>query len=564
MPTPKLSYWWVAVFFLAAVIWSIGISRPVDLPNWHEFDYSSIARNFVHEGNNILLPRIDWRGDGPGYTEMEFPLIPWVMAQLYRVFGIHEIIGRLLSLAFALLSLWVFRRLALKVLSEPAALIATLFMAVSHEMTMVATAIQPEALMLLCSLLAVYYFVDWQEGSSWSSFALAICSFSLAMLIKSPAAHLAIFFLVWVLLKDGLAVFRKLSLYLFALLSFLPPLLWYSYAATLWHRFHNSMGVSNEDHWLGLDMLRRPKVIVNFVSIEMIYVFGFGAFLVVLAAVVYGRLKSPVNRLALSWSLAVAIYLVVIIRTAGANWAVYYHVVAIPPLALLFGVGISQTGAWNKSQWRGSILPVITAALFISGALLALGNRGINRVPGVLQDLLASQPRITELLVLSVLSCVLTVLCFNLSPVAKTPPLFIRITVLIGCLTYFLLSFQMLLGSWTAFSRHSAKYDAAVLLKSHIPPGVLIVASGGICVDAGGHRLASDAPNMFYWLDRKGFSTCQEHQSIAELEAYKKRGARYYVAEQESLLDQPGFEAELRRSFALVAGNQTALLFKLD
>jgi len=554
MPSPKLSGWWIAVFFLAAVIWSIGISRPVDLPNWHEFDYSSIARNFVREGNNILLPRIDWRGDGPGYTEMEFPLIPWVMGQLYRIFGIHEIIGRLLSLLFALLSLWVFRRLALRVLPEPAALMATLFMAVNHELTLVATAIQPEALMLLCSLLAVYYFVDWQEGKSWLSYSLAIGSFSLAMLIKSPAAHLAIFFFAWALLKDGLAVFRKRSLCVFALLAFLPPLLWYSYAATLWHRYRNSMGVSNEDHWLGLDILRRPKVIVNLISIDILYVFALGALLVVWAAVRQGKLKSPVNRLALSWGLAVAIYLVVIIRTAGANWASYYHVVAVPPVALLFGAGISQTG---KTQWKGAILPVIVAALLIAGGLLALGHRGISRVPGVLQDLVTSPPGITHILVLIVLSCGVAVLCLRINGLP-------RISVIVGCFICFLLSFQMLLGSWNAFFHRSGKYDAAVFLKSSLPPGVLIVASGGICADAAGHRLASDAPNMFYWLDRKGFSTCQEHQSVAELKDYEKRGARYYVAERESLLAQPGFEAELRKSFTLVASNQTALLFKLD
>jgi len=564
MPDAKLSYWWIAVFFVAAVIWSIGINRPVDLPNWHEFDYSSIARNFVREGNNILLPRIDWRGDGPGFTEMEFPLIPWVMAQLYWIFGIHEIIGRLLSLTFALLALWVFRRIALKVLAEPAALIATLFMAVSHEMTMVATEIQPEALMLLCSLSSVYYFVDWHESKSWYSYSLAICSFSLAMLVKSPAAHLAIFFFVWALMKDGAAIFRRLPLYFFALLSFLPPLLWYSYAATLWHRFHNSMGVSNEDHWFGLDVLRRPKMIVNLISIDILYVFGLGAVLVVLAAIRLGKLKSPVNRLALSWGVAVAIYLVVIIRTAGANWAGYYHVVAVPPVALLFGAGVYQTGAWSKAQWKGALLPGVATALLASGGLFVLEHRGISRVPGVLQDLIISPPRITNLLVLLVLSGAVTVLCFQLARLPVQHTKFAGISVFVGSFTYFLLSFQMLSGSWIAFSHSSAKYDAAVFLKSSLPPGGLIVASGGICVDAGGHRVASDAPNMFYWLDRKGFTTCEGHQSIAELRAYTKRGARYYIAEQDSLLAQPGFEEELRRSFTLVAANQTASLFRLD
>jgi len=567
MPSPKLSSWWIAVFFLAAVIWSIGIKRPVDLPNWHEFDYSSIARNFVREGNNILLPRIDWRGDGPGYTEMEFPLIPWVMAQLYRTFGIHEITGRLLSLTFALLSLWVFRRIALKVLPEPAALIATSFMAVSHEMTMVATAIQPESLMLLCSLLAVCYFVDWYEGKSWNSYCLAMGSFSLAMLIKSPAAHLAIFFFVWALVKDGWVAFRRPSLYLFAGLSFTPPVLWYSYAATLWRRYHNSMGVSNEDHWLGLDILSRPKVIVNLISIDLLYVLGLGGVLVVLAALRRDRLKTDVNRLALSWGLAVAVYLVVIIRTAGANWAAYYHVVAVPPVALLFGAGIFEISVWHNSRWKSFIVPLMAAALFLDSGLLWLGRRDLSRLPGVLRYVFTVQPQTGQLLVLTVLSIGVTVLFFFLAnrprQIDKTNSRILIAGAVIGCFTYFLLSFQMLLGSWKQFESRSPEYDAAMVLKSGLSFSGLIVASGGICTDAGGHKVANDAPNMFYWLDRKGFTTCQGHQSIRELEAYKRRGARYYIAEPEALEAQPDLENELRKSFTLVTAAKGTLLFRL-
>jgi hypothetical protein len=43
----------------------------------------------------ILYPRIDWRGDGPRYAEMEFPIIPWTIAALYKIFGYHEVIGRI-------------------------------------------------------------------------------------------------------------------------------------------------------------------------------------------------------------------------------------------------------------------------------------------------------------------------------------------------------------------------------------------------------------------------------------------------------------------------------------
>lgn len=560
--------WWCAVFLLAAALWSVHIGRPVDLPNWHEFDYSSIARNFVREGSNFYLPRIDWRGDGPGFTEMEMPLIPWIMAKLYLVFGVHELIGRVLSLLFSLCALFVFSCIARKFLPGPAALIATLFVVVSHEMLIVATAILPEALMLLCYLLAIYFFIDWYDRKTWFSFALAAGSFSTAMLVKSPATHLAIFFFIWVVMKDGWRVFRMPGLYLFAALSFVPALVWYVHAASLWHQFHNSMGVSNEDHWIGLDMLRRPKVLANLISIDLVYVFGFGGFLVVLASVIRSRLSTAVNRLALSWGLSVAIYLLVIMRTAGANWAAYYHVVAVPPVALLFGSGVYLVGAHQRLSWFRMLLWISLPAVLLALALWAIERKDTSHLPGVFHDLAAAQTHGFVLAVLIVLCYVVTVLCFSRykseTNIADLQPAWLAPLVVIGCFTYFVTAGQLLLSTRTLFDQPSTQFQAAACLRSHLLSPGLIVASGGICQDSSGHRLANDAPYMFYWLDRKGFTTCEGHQSISELVSYRKRGARYFVAEQAALSEQPGFRSELMAAFPLLADCKSALLFSLD
>jgi hypothetical protein len=75
--------------------------------------------------------------------------------------------------------------------------------------------------------------------------------------------------------------------------------------------------------------------------------------------------------------------------------------------------------------------------------------------------------------------------------------------------------------------------------------------------------VANDAPNMFYWLDRKGFTTCEGHESIAQLRSLAARGARYYIADKASVAQQPGFESELRRSFPVLVDCAAAVLFEL-
>src|SRR6266496_3051917 len=51
---------------------------------WRQADTASIAHNFIKSGN-ILYPQINWGGNGPGYVEAEFQLMPFIVSILYRV-----------------------------------------------------------------------------------------------------------------------------------------------------------------------------------------------------------------------------------------------------------------------------------------------------------------------------------------------------------------------------------------------------------------------------------------------------------------------------------------------
>ena len=170
-----LRWQWRVLFVSALLLWSLPLFRPLDLPSWHEFDYSSIARNYFREGAGVLLPRIDWRRNGPGFTEMEFPFIPWLMSRSYSFVGVQIVIGRLLSLFAALGTLAVFSRLALLLLpTEEAALVATGFLVVNRLLGFVSTALQPESLMLLLYVAAAYAFLQWQNTNHRSYYWVAI------------------------------------------------------------------------------------------------------------------------------------------------------------------------------------------------------------------------------------------------------------------------------------------------------------------------------------------------------------------------------------------------------
>ncbi len=47
-----------------------------------------------------LFPQTDYDGPPPNYVELELQIVPFLAATLYKLFGVHEVFGRLISLAF--------------------------------------------------------------------------------------------------------------------------------------------------------------------------------------------------------------------------------------------------------------------------------------------------------------------------------------------------------------------------------------------------------------------------------------------------------------------------------
>ena len=83
----------------------------LDLPmaeahRWREITNADIARNFAERSMNIFYPQVNWGGAHEPYVGMEFPLMHWIAALFYLIFGEHAIIGRLISMAFSVATIW--------------------------------------------------------------------------------------------------------------------------------------------------------------------------------------------------------------------------------------------------------------------------------------------------------------------------------------------------------------------------------------------------------------------------------------------------------------------------
>jgi len=379
----------------------------------------------------------------------------------------------------------------------------------------------------------------------------------LAILSKASAAHMGLFFCLLVFGKFRFRAVRQIRLWVFGALALLPSLLWYRHAHQLWLTYGNSLGISNETHWAGMDLFTNPDFILGIGRAELLFAWMPTGFILALLAVVLRR-HSKVVSTSVYWLIGVGAFYLIAARTTGDSWAVYYHVVSIPPVALMIGSGVE---AVTHLKYQRSLLRTLGVASVVLIAVLA--------ITGLLHLSSVDVRLVVKLAILSGLSVLLLALLvfgrneedrvgFS-SRVNALVIYFAAVCLAATCL----FQIRKIRDDFAARNAEGSLYMCAGKFAPAIPSNVLIVASGGPCLDPTGYPVAYNSSYMFYWLDRKGFSICVEQQSLDGLNLLTARGARYFVAEKAALKMRPAFEDEVRRTFPLVTECEDASLFQL-
>lgn len=552
-----LSLAFFCLFAVGALLRVVDIWQPIDQPSWREADVAGIARNFYQEGMNLFYPRIDWRGDGPGYAEMELPLYPWTIAVLYKAFGYHEVIGRVVSYALSLATLGVYFELAVYLLPPIGAFAAAAFIVFSPLIVNISTSLQPDGLMMFCFVLAAYSFMRWLHYDSPRDYYMAMAITALAVLVKAPTALLGIFFLLLLVNEKGLKAIVRPRMWIFAAGALTPAVLWYAHARSFWFTYGNSLGVSNRIHFAGWQLFTDPAIILGNVNADIFYVVMPAGIIVLGLGILLRRAEKGV-RYGLYWLAAVWVYYLAAGRTMSTEAFVYYHVLSVPPVGLLFGEGVE---AFRRITFR----PSLTAALWAVPVLL-------------LMLLIPGSSKLQILSVLLGLGIVgLTVMSGTFSArwqeglkgplIGSARPLWSTVIVYLGVAFVFstLLHELRTVSQNQASDRRTKLYWSAQAFKSAASEPGLIGASGGPCLDRRGAPQAHNASYMFYWMDRKGFNVCLEEQSASSLIELSRKGARYYIFEKPYVLQpRAGLETELRNTFSVMQETDVAILFDLS
>lgn len=502
----KIKFILILIFAAGALIRLADTFRPIDHASWRECDEGAIARNYAQESMNPFYPRIDWRGTTTGAAEMEFPLYPYLTAVTYQIFGVHDYFLRVWNLLFSLGTLLFFYRLARSYLEDFSLVFACAFFTFNPLVIELSTSIQPEGLMILCYTASVFFFTKWLKTEKDTDFWLALLMTALTLLAKATAAHIGLVFGVLLLQKYGLRIFKQSKVWIFGAVTLLPALLWYAHAKMLWKTYGNSLGVSNEYHWIGWDFFTNPYFIKGILYSELTAVWAiFGVVIGIFA--VWRGIGEKIIRFCLLWLAAIFVMYCIAARTTADDWAVYYHIFSVPPVALIFGFGIKKF--WEYLQ---SFVSFFSEQSFFS----------------------------------------------------KLVKTFVSIIFLLALGATFFFEAKEIRTNLFEHRTTDKSFNHAAEIKPLLKNDGLILVSGERCFDRDGYPTAYNASFMFYWLERKGFNICVENQSLKNVRDFAAKGARYFVAQKNLLPEKPNFEDELRQNFPIVTENDEFYVFDLS
>ncbi|MDQ6930493.1 MAG: glycosyltransferase family 39 protein, partial [Candidatus Eremiobacteraeota bacterium] len=244
----RISLWSIAlgvILLLALMLRLKGIHNPIiDHPGWRQGDESAIARNFATLQYNPFFAQTDYNGPPPNYVELELQIVPFVAATLYKIFGVHEIFGRLISIVFSLGTVTLIAYFARWLFADwIAGLLAALLFAIMPGSFYYGRTFTPDTTMVFFFTAALYFvtrYLTEDKPLSWRGCAVSAGLLTLALLAK-PVAAVALLPLAFVAIRRIRSGLPLRALAPLALLFAVP-------LAVLWgyDRFESSIA---EWHW---------------------------------------------------------------------------------------------------------------------------------------------------------------------------------------------------------------------------------------------------------------------------------------------------------------------------
>ena len=357
----------ILIIFAGFLARLINITQPIlEVAGWRQCHTASVARNFYYNGMNIFYPQVLNSGNTEGYLGgSEFNIYPFVVAILYKLFGVHEYLGRLVSIIVFCGGAFFLYKLTRKYAGSTTGLITLLFYTFNPYIFFYSRSFQPESTMLFFSITMLYFFSEWIDKEGWWQFALMTLCSTLAFLVKLPTICLGLPLLYLCIKKYKFNLLIQWKLWLFAVLSLMLTLLWYKHS--------KYVGTINDIDLNPLSFSYYMKYSLYFLTnlhfyekvfyaevFEKDLIYIGGLFLVL--GIIF-TIKKREFRYIHYWLLAIIVYF--FLAAKEVEWHTYYTIPIIVPASIFIGYAISNSLRLITAYNVTGIKKIVLQALFV-------------------------------------------------------------------------------------------------------------------------------------------------------------------------------------------------------
>lgn len=214
--------------------------RPQSIHQWRQADCLQITHNFLHDSWNLFQPAIHnliSDHETTGKSAGEFPILYYLVAFLWNLFGEHEFIYRLLTLSYFILSLFALNKLFNGLLkSNYWSISITTFVFTSPVLVYYANNFLSNIPALSSVFIGWYFFYLFYKHSNTKFLIFAIAMFTLGGLLKMTAyisfvllSALVVYELIFVK-KGNQKIFTPPTHLIYFGVSYVLIAAWYIYA----------------------------------------------------------------------------------------------------------------------------------------------------------------------------------------------------------------------------------------------------------------------------------------------------------------------------------------------
>lgn len=172
-------------FFFAAIIAVYIISSFIDVMDVDAAQYASIAREMLERGDYLhVTNRYQDYLDKP-------PLLFWLSALSFKVFGISNFAYKLPSLLFALLGIFSTYKLGKLLYSEKTGMLSALMFASCQAMFLITNDVRTDTILTGAIIFSVWNIAAYNQSGKLTNFLAGFIGVAAAMLAKGPIGLMA-------------------------------------------------------------------------------------------------------------------------------------------------------------------------------------------------------------------------------------------------------------------------------------------------------------------------------------------------------------------------------------